>query len=228
MAVPPIARGLRGHGDRQYAHKVLVALCRLAVEYAYLATMTQHRHRNSVSQVERFGQGRFDEGPAWRPAALPPIASSSPPTVESCRGLRPYLPVIDQTGDHPVPATEGLCRQDHQDVRPLVEENLFAVWVQGIMDKACATMSPGSRRRWHARRSCSTTPGAPTSWTGSTTAREGCGSSPPTTTSAMVHPTSRPGGYNAAHVSIWPRGGMRWSNSAGSAATLHRGALSAT
>jgi len=58
---PECADAYVATGDIRYVHKALVAMCRLAVEYAYLATMTQHRHRNTVAQVERFRQGRFDE-----------------------------------------------------------------------------------------------------------------------------------------------------------------------
>ena len=53
---PECAAAYVSTGDPRYLHKALVAVSRLAVEYAYLATMTQHRHRNSMSQVERFGQ----------------------------------------------------------------------------------------------------------------------------------------------------------------------------
>jgi len=60
---PECADGYLATGDVRYVHKALVAFCRLAVEYAYLATMTQHRHRNRTSQVERLGPAPFTEGP---------------------------------------------------------------------------------------------------------------------------------------------------------------------
>lgn len=60
---PDCARAYASTGDARYAHKALVAFCRLAEEYAYLATMTQHRHRNAVAQVERLGPAPFREGP---------------------------------------------------------------------------------------------------------------------------------------------------------------------
>jgi len=60
---PECAAAYVSTGDPRYLHKALVAVSRVAVEYAYLATLTQHRHRNTQKQVERFGQGRFDEGP---------------------------------------------------------------------------------------------------------------------------------------------------------------------
>ncbi|MGC9319175.1 MAG: hypothetical protein ACP5KN_14175, partial [Armatimonadota bacterium] len=60
---PACARAYVATGEVKYLHTSLVAFCRLAEEYAYLATMTQHRHRNNRNQVDRLGQGRFDEGP---------------------------------------------------------------------------------------------------------------------------------------------------------------------
>ncbi|MFO7947972.1 MAG: hypothetical protein R6V19_14300, partial [Armatimonadota bacterium] len=56
---PACADGYMATGDIRYVHKALVAMSRLAVEYAYLATMTHHRHRNSREQVTRLGQSHF-------------------------------------------------------------------------------------------------------------------------------------------------------------------------
>ena len=63
-------------------------VCRLAKEYAYLATMTQHRHRNRVSQVERFGQGRFDEGPCLGSSGFTTYCIEQPgQSARPCRGF---------------------------------------------------------------------------------------------------------------------------------------------
>ena len=76
-------------GDLRYVHKALVAFSRLAVEYAYLAIMTQHRHRNTAPQVERFGQGRYDEGPRGEPRGSRSLFLSTNPgiRVSFCGGL---------------------------------------------------------------------------------------------------------------------------------------------
>ena len=76
---PECAQAYVNTGDARYVHKALVAMCRLAVEYAYLATMTQHRHRNTVAQVERFGQGPFRRG------AVLVAAADSRPTASTSR-----------------------------------------------------------------------------------------------------------------------------------------------
>ncbi|MCX7825998.1 MAG: hypothetical protein N2689_10620 [Verrucomicrobiae bacterium] len=103
---PDCANGYVRTGDVRYVHKALVALCRLAVEFSYLATMTQHRHRNTVRQVERFGPGRFDEGPG----RIHDLSHrTARPANRSRAGLRPNLP-RDREGSrhHPVPAKQGL------------------------------------------------------------------------------------------------------------------------
>jgi hypothetical protein len=50
-------------GDMRYVHKALVAMSRVAVEFSYLATRTQHRHRNLATQLSRLGPAPFSEGP---------------------------------------------------------------------------------------------------------------------------------------------------------------------
>lgn len=134
-------------GDERYVHKSLVALCRLAVEYAYLATMTQHRHRNSQSQVERLGQAPFSEGPCLSRSGFTVYCIDQPgyqhrmaeaydriwPSIDNDQEILPFL------------QAKGFRVQTHQDVRRFLEENLFAVWMQGSMDGATASNEPYSQ-----------------------------------------------------------------------------------
>ncbi len=131
-------------GDRRYAHKALVALCRLAVEYAYLATMTHHRHRNSVRQVEQLGQGRFADGPFLRASGFTTYPIEQPDQLIShAIAYDRIFPVIDQDEQIiPFLRGKGFAVGRHEDVRRFVEENLFAVWLQGVMDGACASNEP--------------------------------------------------------------------------------------
>ena len=144
---PSCAAAYVNTGDRQYAHKALVALCRLAEEYAYLATMTQHRHRNRVSQVERFGQGRFDEGPCLGSSGFNTYPIEQPGQLRThAEAYDRIFPVIDQDQEIiPFLRKKGFDIETHEDVRRFVEENLFAVWMQGIMDSACSTNEPGEQ-----------------------------------------------------------------------------------
>ncbi len=147
LVAPRCAAAYVSTGDRQYAHKALVALCRLAEEYAYLATMTQHRHRNRVSQVERFGQGLFAEGPCLRSTGFTTYPIEQPGQL--CSHAEAYdriFPVIDED-DQIISFLQkkGFDIQTHEDVRRFVEENLFAVWMQGLMDSACTTNEPGEQ-----------------------------------------------------------------------------------
>ncbi|MBN2293052.1 MAG: hypothetical protein JXM70_11540, partial [Pirellulales bacterium] len=134
-------------GDRRYAHKALVALCRLAEEYAYLATMTQHRHRNSVGQVERFGQARFDEGPClWNSGFTTYCIEQPGQLITHTQAYDRIFPVIDR--DEQIIfflQKKGFDVKTHEDVRRFVEENLFAVWMQGVMDGALMTNEPGEQ-----------------------------------------------------------------------------------
>jgi hypothetical protein len=144
---PSCAQSYVSTGDRQYAHKALVALCRLAVEYAYLATMTQHRHRNRVSQVERFGQGLFAEGPCLGSSGFNTYPIEQPGQLRThAEAYDRIFPVIDQDQEIiPFLQAKGFDVKNHEDVRRFVEENLFAVWMQGIMDSACSTNEPGEQ-----------------------------------------------------------------------------------
>ena len=63
QVAPDCADAYLATGDVRYLHKSLVAFSRLAVEWSYLATMTQHRHRNKRAQVDRLGPAPFSEGP---------------------------------------------------------------------------------------------------------------------------------------------------------------------
>ena len=145
---PDCAQGYIATGDLRYVHKALVALSRLAVEYAYLATMTQHRHRNSVSQVERLGQGRFDEGPCLASSGFTVYCIDQP--GYQWRHAEAYdriFPAIDQDPDIiPFLQAKGSDVKAHEDVRRFIEENLFAVWMQGSMDNACHSNEPFQQR----------------------------------------------------------------------------------
>lgn len=144
---PGCAAAYVNTGDRRYAHKALVALCRLADEYAYLATMTQHRHRNRVSQVERFGQGLFAEGPCLGGSGFTTYSIEQPgQLVTHAEAYDRIFPVIDEDQEIiPFLQKKGFDFRTHEDVRRFVEENLFAVWMQGIMDGACRTNEPGEQ-----------------------------------------------------------------------------------
>lgn len=148
MVAPDCARGYVATGDRAYVHKALVALSRLAVEYAYLATMTQHRHRNRVSQVERLGQGRFDEGPCLRGSGFTTYCIEQPGNIWSlAQAYDQIFPAIDADGEIiPFLRGKGFSIATHTDVRRFIEENLFAVALQGLMDGACASNEPNEQQ----------------------------------------------------------------------------------
>ncbi len=145
---PECARGYLATGDLRYVHKALVAFCRLAVEYAYLATMTHHRHRNSVSQVERFGQGTFQEGPCLARSGFTVYCIDQPGyQMRHAEAYDRIFPAIDQVpGIIPFLLGKGYPVQTHADVRHFIEENLFAVWMQGSMDGACQSNEPYVQR----------------------------------------------------------------------------------
>jgi hypothetical protein len=145
---PECAQGYLATGDRRYVHKALVAFCRLAVEYAYLATMTQHRHRNSAVQVERFGQGRFDEGPFLAASGFT-VYSIDQPAYQSrlAEAYDRIFPAIDREREIvPFLRKKGFAVKSPADVRRFIEENLFAVWMQGTMDGACYSNEPFAQR----------------------------------------------------------------------------------
>jgi hypothetical protein len=144
---PECARSYVATGDERYLHKALVALSRLAVEYAYLATMTQHRHRNSQSQVERLGQAPFSEGPCLANAGLTVYCIDQPsyqcdiaeaydliwPDIGRDQEILPYL------------RAKGFALDSHEHLRRFLEENLMAVWMQAAMDGATHSNEPFSQ-----------------------------------------------------------------------------------
>jgi len=134
-------------GDARYVHKALVAFCRLAAEYAYLATMTHHRHRNNAGQVERLGQSRFEKGPFLRATGFTIYAIDQPTyQVNHAHAYDQIFPAIDKAPDIiPFLQKKGFNVQTHEDVRRFIEENLFAVWMQGSMDGSCASNEPYSQ-----------------------------------------------------------------------------------
>ena len=142
---PACAESYLATGDIAYVHKALVALSRLAVEWSYLATMTHHRHRNNVHQVERLGQSRFDEGPFLVGSGFT-VYSIDQPSYQR-RHAEAYdmiWPAIDQAEDIiPFLHTKGLTHiETHEDLRRFIEEDLFAVWMQGAMDGATRSNEP--------------------------------------------------------------------------------------
>lgn len=148
MVAPDCARRYVATGDVKYVHKALVALCRLAAEYAYLGTMTQHRHRNRVSQVERFGQGRFGEGPCLGSSGFTTYCIEQPGNLfEHADAYDRIFPAIGKDEQIiPFLQAKGFDVKTHEDVRRFIEENLFAVWMQGVMDDACASNEPAEQR----------------------------------------------------------------------------------
>ncbi len=145
---PDCARAWIATGDVKYLHKSLVAFCRVAVEYGYLATMTQHRHRNSQSQVERLGPARFDEGPILGATGFTVYAIAQPGYQWSYAEAYDLIwPDIDRDPEIiPYLQSKGFDVQTHEDVRRFIEENLMAVWMQGSMDGACNSNEPYHQR----------------------------------------------------------------------------------
>ena len=145
---PECADGYLATGDIGYAHKALVAFCRLAVEYAYLATMTQHRHRNKVTQVERLGPAPFSEGPFLEASGFTIYYIDQPAYQWAhAEAYDNILPAIDKDPDIiPFLQSKGYRVETHEDVRRFIEENLFAVWMQGAMDGATHSNQPYPQR----------------------------------------------------------------------------------
>ncbi|MCK5805358.1 MAG: hypothetical protein KAI66_21185, partial [Lentisphaeria bacterium] len=141
------ARDYMHTGDPAYVHKALVGFCRLAAEFAYLGTMTQHRHRNRRSQVDRLGQAPYSEGPCLAASGFTVYCIDLPgyqnrisiaydriwPAIDDDQTIIPYL------------QQKGFDIQSHEDVRRFIEENLMAVWMQGAMDGATASNAPYSQ-----------------------------------------------------------------------------------
>ncbi len=145
---PSCARAYVATGEVKYLHTSLVAFCRLAEEFGYLATMTQHRHRNRRSQVDRLGPAPFSEGPCLARSGFTVYPIELPrhqwahaeaydmiwPDIERDEEIIPFL------------QSRGYQVQNHDDVRRFIEENLMAVWMQGSMDGACASNEPYPQR----------------------------------------------------------------------------------
>ena len=145
---PECADSFLRTGDVRYVHKALVALSRLATEYAYLATMTQHRHRNSRSQVDRLGPAPFSEGPCLSNSGFTVYCIDQPGYQWRCAETYDRIwPAIDKdTEIIPFLRGKGIEVQTHEDVRRFLEENLFAVWMQGAMDGATHSNEPYAQR----------------------------------------------------------------------------------
>lgn len=142
---PECADGFLRTADPRFVRKALIAMSRLAVEYAYLAVMTQHRHRNTVAQVERLGQGRFDEGPCLERSGFTVYCIDSPGYQIRYAELYDALwPAIEKHAKDVVPFLQGkgIAVETGEDVRRFLEENLFAVWMQGAMDGATHSNEP--------------------------------------------------------------------------------------
>ncbi len=141
---PACADGYLATADLRYVHKALVAMCRIAAEYAYLATMTQHRHRNSQSQVERLGPAPFAEGPCLHRSGFTLYSITQP--VYQTRMAEAYdaiWPAIDQVPEIiPFLQAKGFDIETPEDVRRFIEENLFAVWIQGSFDRSTWSNEP--------------------------------------------------------------------------------------
>ena len=144
---PQCASGYLRTGDPRYVHKALVALSRLAVEYAYLGTMTQHRHRNSRRQVDRLGPAPFSEGPALKRSGFTVYCIDQPGYQRRiAEAYDAIWPAID--ADTEIIAFlkgKGFQVETGEDVRRFIEENLMAVWMQGAMDGSTASNEPYSQ-----------------------------------------------------------------------------------
>jgi len=141
---PQCADSYLATGDVAYVHKALVAFSRLAVEWAYLATMTQHRHRNNRGQVERLGPAPFSEGPCLSGSGFTVYCIDQPQYQwQHAEAYDKIFPAIEQ--DREIIAflqSKGFDVKTHEDVRRFIEENLFAVWMQGAMDLATRSNEP--------------------------------------------------------------------------------------
>lgn len=141
---PACARGYLATGDLRYVYKALVALSRIAVEHAYLATMTQHRHRNTQDQVERLGQAPFSEGPCLRRSGLTTYSIAQPGAqMSNAAAYDAIWPAIDRVPEIiPFLQSKGYEVGTAEDVRRFIEENLFAVWLQAGFDTSTESNEP--------------------------------------------------------------------------------------
>ncbi len=143
---PQCADGYMATGDITYVHKALVAMARVAAEYAYLATMTQHRHRNTRSQVDRLGPAPFSEGPCRAHSGLTTYMIHHKGAAHA-EAYDKIWPAIEQDQEIiPFLQSKGFDINTHQDVRRFIEENLFAVVLQGLMDGASHANEPVAQR----------------------------------------------------------------------------------
>ena len=148
QVAPDCAEAYVATEDVRYLHKSLVAFSRVAVEWSYLATMTHHRHRNSRSQVERLGPAPFSEGPCLARSGFTVYPIDLP--GYQWRYAEAYdliFPHIDKDPDIiRYLQAKGFDVKTHEDVRRFLEENLFAVWMQGSMDLATQSNEPYHQR----------------------------------------------------------------------------------
>ncbi len=143
---PQCADAYVATGDPRYAHKALVAMCRVAEEYAYLATMTHHRHRNSQSQVERLGPAPFSEGPCLAHSGLTTYMIHHEGAAHA-EAYDKILPAIEKDAEIiPFLRARGYEVNTHEDVRRFLEENLFGVVLQALMDGATHANPPVAQR----------------------------------------------------------------------------------
>ena len=145
LSVPGIcADAYLSTGDIRHLHKCLVGLCRIAVEHAYLATMTHHRHRNNQNQVERLGQSLFSDGPFLRATGLTVYSIAQPGQQERlAEAYDAIWPDIDKDPQIiPFMQAKGYDINTHEDLRRFIEENLFAVWLQASMDGSTSSNQP--------------------------------------------------------------------------------------
>ena len=141
------ASAYRATDDIRYAHKGLVAMCRLAAEYAYLATMTHHKHRNSQRQVERLGPAPFSEGPILAGGFTDYTIEQPIRQMYLAEAYDQLWPAIDQDKEIiPFLQRKGFDVRTGEDVRRFIEENLFAVWIQGAFDGATESNRPWPQR----------------------------------------------------------------------------------
>ena len=149
--VPQCADSYLATGDIRYVHKALIALCRIAVEHAYLATTTHHRamRSSSASVHPQMPQPlSFSDGPFWtRQSGLIRIAGQADGQVELAEAYDRIWPAIDQDSEIVgFLQSKGFAVRTHGDIRRFIEENLFGVWVQATLDGAIMTNGLGDQR----------------------------------------------------------------------------------